>query len=102
MGGVSTAGTPDSYYEGVGRTLWVEWKWTNSYRPLLIPEPTPLQQHWLRRAYNNGVRVAVICGCPTRGFVFPGLTWESRETIAAVYEAQTKKQIADWISKVVL
>lgn len=99
MGGTQTRGTPDAYYEGVSsRVLWVEWKWTTSLNPRLIPEPEPLQQRWLRRAHSNGVQVAVICGCPKRGYVFPGLSWESRLITDAAL-AGSKQEVAIWIAK---
>jgi len=100
MGGVSTSGTPDSYYEApTGHTLWVEWKATPSARPRLIPDPTPLQKHWLRRAHGNRQRVAVICGYPGGGIVLPGLTWESRLVSDAVLIG-SRKEIARWIEEV--
>ena len=101
MGGVATNGTPDSYYEGSFNSLWVEWKWTNSKNPVLIPEPSALQKRWLTRAYSNGVNVAVICGCPLRGYVFPGFSWELRHTTGARLVGD-RKAIAAWITSQVI
>lgn len=101
MDGTSTNGTPDSYYEGPSSLMWVEWKWTDSKNPRLIPDPRDLQKRWLRRAYGNNVKVAVICGSPNFGYVFPGLSWESRRIEEALL-AGSKQDIADWIDEEVL
>lgn len=58
-------GTPDRYYEGRSKSLWVEYKW--------IPKPqnikpidlcSPLQARWIQRARANGVAVWVVVGSP--------------------------------------
>lgn len=102
MGGTATSGTPDTYYEAPCGSMWIEWKWTNSLRPNLIPEPSELQKLWLRRANGNGINVAVICGAPLRYYVFPGLSWESRKTVDAVPDLKTKQEVANWIGRCVL
>ena len=105
MGGTATNGTPDSYYEGaqhsprgnIAHILWVEWKWTTARKPRVFPKPDPLQQFWLKRAHRNGVRVAVICGSPTVGYIFPGVSWEDEPT-----HIMTKKEIAQWLEDSVM
>lgn len=101
MGGTATSGTPDSYYEALGPILWVEWKWTSARSPRLIPDPEELQKYWLRRAHRNGKAIAVICGSPVHGYIFPDLTWESRLITDAALVGSAE-EIAQWITKQVL
>ena len=97
MAGTATSGTPDMYYEGSCASLWVEYKWTRSKTPRVIPDPEPLQKFWLHRAYKNRQQVAVICGSPRLYYVFPGLSWESRLTRDALPGVYSKKEVAEWI-----
>ena len=100
MGGTLTNGTPDSYYEW-HNILWVEWKWTPAQNPRLLPDSKSwaLQKRWLRRAYDNGHQVAVICGSPNRAYVFTQLRWEMRRIEDATFAFGTKSQLARWIEE---
>jgi hypothetical protein len=69
--GLGTAGTPDTYLDGV-RDLWIEWKATPSadYFPRELKGaylPTPLQRLWLDRRYANGGNAVCIVGFKLRG-----------------------------------
>lgn len=99
MGGTMTNGTPDSYYEAAS-ILWVEWKWTSAQNPRLLPNSKnwPLQMRWLRRAYDNGHKVAVICGSPNRAYVFTQLRWEQRRIEDAGFVCDSKLAVAGWIA----
>jgi hypothetical protein len=76
-------GMPDVYYEGPsGAILWVEYKWYNKLPALLDLQRvlSPLQQHWLRRAHNNQVNVAVVVGSPDGAVIAQGSRWETKLT----------------------
>jgi hypothetical protein len=84
-------GTPDRYYEGDRKAIWVEYKW---YDKLPVrgfdltagksPKLTPLQDAWLERAHDNGVKVYVIVGFPGEkrnqkmGLMLGTKTWQNR------------------------
>jgi len=60
MESAGTDGTPDYYYEGTeGRILWVEYK-------VYPNKPSALQEFWILRARNNGVRTWVATQMPDR------------------------------------
>lgn len=48
-------GTPDMWYSGYERDLWVEYKWGNNWL-------SPHQEAWLRREIAHGRNVAVAHG----------------------------------------
>ena len=53
---------------------------------------------WLRRAYKNGVNVAVIIGWEKGGVVFHGVDWlEALSKEAFIERSMSKKEIAQWI-----
>ena len=67
--GTATAGTPDSYYEKLRFSAWVEWKYTRSKVPREFRRLTDLQKDWMSRAWENQQLVGVIIGCPNGGYV---------------------------------
>lgn len=75
---MGTAGTPDTYLDGIAGDGWVEWKvLPNSDRlPATVPKasmPTELQKLWLDRRFQRGGNALVIVGVKLRnrahGFV---------------------------------
>ena len=66
-----SAGTPDHYYLGTQRSLWVEWKFYPKWpvRPFQAWKKCSDQQDkWLRRA-KSVENVAVGLGCPNGGII---------------------------------
>lgn len=93
-------GTPDFYYEGKSDILWIEYKWFK-YRPLsweVIKDEkrglSRLQQNWLRRAFRNGVMVAVVAKHPKGYALFIGDDWETAEPSSENLKAI---DVAKWI-----
>ena len=71
-------GTPDVWYSGSRRDLWVEYKYVPAIpRENVLPACSPLQLQWLRREYDKGRAVRVIVGCPTGGVLFADGEWEA-------------------------
>lgn len=71
-----TNGTPDQYYDGPARDLWVEYKWKPSMprRSFSLESTntgalTTLQFNWLCRRHAAGKNAWVILGFPEGGFV---------------------------------
>lgn len=62
-------GTPDCYYMGYLKTLWVEYKWVKKLPKIIRPKLSPLQFAWLMRAWDRGQRPLVIVGSPTGSVV---------------------------------
>lgn len=91
-------GTPDRYYEGPGGALWVEYKYIDPL-PSTLKSLSAHQQRWLRRAYEHGVRVAVIVGTKNGGLWLPGLQWQEP---LEHKELKTKDELADLIQDEVL
>ena len=62
-------GIPDFYYESQGSILWAEHKWIEApwnkdrkAKDICGTKSWPLQEKWLKRAYDNGKEVRVIVG----------------------------------------
>jgi hypothetical protein len=101
-------GTADTYYEGPGNILWVEYKAVQSAcLPKIIeviknkPCLSPLQRRWVNRAHSNHVPVAVILGSLEGAVIFTQGGWE--------YEYEKKRlrlsspqEVAEFIHGVVL
>lgn len=64
-------GMPDVYYEGDRAILWAEYKYIPKIpkKLCLAKYLTPLQNRWLRRAYQNNIQVAVIAGVEDGVFI---------------------------------
>lgn len=59
-------GTPDVFYSGPSRPLWIEYKFiVLPKRPdtLIIPDLSPLQLLWLEGRHAEGRAVWVVVGC---------------------------------------
>jgi hypothetical protein len=75
-----TNGTPDQYYDGPTRDLWVEYKWRDKAPSRACTTYSPdsaggrgqlstLQFNWLCRRHDTGQNAWVIVGTPEGGFV---------------------------------
>lgn len=93
-------GTPDFYYEGSAKSMWIEYKWYEkkptqwSLTSGKDPKITVLQQNWLRRAHSNRQLTAVIVAYERLYAIFPGDSWE---TEFASHEDLTAQETAMWI-----
>lgn len=92
-------GTPDVWYSGNKRDLWVEYKFIPKLA-VRVPnkiELSELQRLWLEARQVEGRNVAVIVGCPDGGVIlrspFP------REITTPDFQASllSRKQLAAWI-----
>lgn len=103
MGTGFSAGTPDRWYDGPARDLWVEYKFypTIPSNLDLTKKLTPLQQRWLNRASGNGRNVAVICGFPGgKGIILPDLSWHQTQTKNwLLSNFISVKEVAYWITE---
>jgi hypothetical protein len=64
--------------------------------PRKLKKLTVLQQGWLNRAYDNGVVVAIIVGCPSGGYVCEGIdNYEDNNFLGPLSRANTMKWIED-------
>ena len=96
MSGTLEDGTPDFYYEGPMKALWVEWKYTRAKAPRSPPKVTDLQASWLRRAHNNAVKVAVIEGLGNGTYrIFPEMNWDLESDYSP--KPCSAKDVAAWI-----
>jgi len=77
-------GTADSWYSGLKRDLWVEWKWVElPKRPDTLiditagkkPSLSVLQQQWICDRRTEGRSVWVIVGSKAGGMVFCDNAW---------------------------
>lgn len=60
-----TNGTPDQYYDGSRRDLWVEYKWlAQPPQRSFVPKLSELQDQWLSRRWASGRNAWVIVGFP--------------------------------------
>jgi hypothetical protein len=98
MGLTSTNGTPDYYYEGLNRELWVEYKWyPEEPKEIKICDTkqkvhlSMLQQIWLERAIKNNVRVAVVIGYPKGCVVLLGRQWLAKHTASKGFLIENHK-----------
>ena len=105
MGTGYSAGTPDRWYDGPARDLWVEFKFFKTI-PLKVDMTkllTPLQQRWLSRAFANGRNVAVCCGCSgAKGIIVFGDEWLTPITRDDyIKRMRSSKDLAAWITQFV-
>lgn len=102
-----SSGTPDFWFSGAKRDLWVEYKWLprNPARGVVTPKKllTPLQCDWLDGRYAEGRSVAVIVGCPAGGVILTKGGWNN-EYSAAVFNSLVidRKALAAWIQSQVM
>jgi hypothetical protein len=96
-------GMPDWYVEWDGGCGWIEAKFWNRNAPVAMDDETcqrihdmcsTLQKRWLTRAYNNGVKVAILCGFADKKFFFDGFGIITQEHLS---EEELFTSIAIWI-----
>lgn len=95
------SGTPDVWYSGKSRDLWVEYKYipkipkTKSF----VPDLSARQLEWLNNRYAEGRHVAVIVGTPEGAVLYTNGAWNYSLTETGIREnLRTRKEVADWIS----
>lgn len=95
------AGTPDDYYEGDKDIIWVEWKYLPK-APVrqFTPKLTPLQVHWLDRAYKNGRNVQVIVGTKTGGYILRHPNEWANPVNVTQKRLYSRKEIAEQIDRI--
>jgi len=97
------SGTPDVWYSGPAKDLWVEYKWLSripvkaAVKDLLSPK----QLEWINTRYDEGRNLAVIAGCKDGGVLFTDLLW-TQPMAADEFRSQlrTREQLAQWIEGV--
>lgn len=102
---VYRGGTPDCYYMGFNRDLWVEWKWMPKFPALIDVSPfkkghgrlSMLQLNWLSRAWDRGRHDVVIVGSPTGCVIFADLYQCTKGIARDEAQVLSKKAISNWI-----
>ena len=73
-------GTPDVWYSGSVRDLWVEYKYIQHVpkrSATRIPvDLSDLQRQWINRRLIEGRNIAVIIGCARGGYILPTLDFQ--------------------------
>jgi hypothetical protein len=101
MTGASTTtnGTPDRYFDGPLRDLWVEFKQLKAMPKNGVARGayTPLQIAWMRRRWDNGGNVVGMVGLPNRRVCLQLLPseWDGG---MPVDEAVSIEEAAAWIA----
>lgn len=68
MGAMTQNGTPDYYYDGPRRDLWIEYKQIDHIPrdKVVVPALTELQKRWLERRWKHGKNAKVVVGLPDK------------------------------------
>ena len=93
-------GTPDDWYSGHQRDLWVEYKYRKQLQSVLVDKLlSPLQLFWLQGRHQEGRNVAVIVGFPQGGIVVRPERFNERISIVEIETEllMKRKQLAEWI-----
>ena len=99
-------GTPDVWYSGMARDLWVEYKFVTvpaRADTVIVPNLSKLQLNWLTLRRNEGRNVAVVVGCKAGGVILRQThDWEFGLTVREFRESLiTRKSVAEFISSFV-
>ena len=91
-------GTPDRYYDGVVRDLWVEYKMLRSLprSGVAVGDYTPLQLRWMTRRWERGKNVIGVVGLPGRVACIQ-LSPDEWKLGTEVASALSLDQVAQWI-----
>lgn len=95
-------GTPDRYYDGTRRDLWVEYKILKGIprSGIVVGDYTKLQLAWLERRHKIGQNAIGIVGLPNRTAVLQCTPIEWREG-SPIANAVPLKDVAMWIESFV-
>lgn len=98
FGSQSFNGTPDRYFDGTKRDLWVEFKQlkSNPRSGIAVGEYSELQLAWLERRWNAGRNAVGMVGT-VEGRVCIQTTPEQWRYGSPVTEALTVQEAAKWI-----
>lgn len=94
-------GTPDVWYSGQARDLWVEYKFIvvpKRDTTVVVPDLSPLQLAWLRDRASEGRNVAVVVGCKEGGVCLNQGQWEALSTRDFKQCLVSRRALADRIS----
>lgn len=96
-------GVPDAYYSGSKGDLWIEYKYEkNPPARAVTIKLSPLQVRWLNARYDEGRNVCVVFGTPNGSVILTDKQWNEPLTKTFFDQfKQTKKEIADWITRTV-
>lgn len=95
-------GTPDWWYSGNLRDLWIEYKFLprTPQRGVVTPALSELQKLWLRERHKEGRVVYVVVGCPIGGVVLSDLEWEQPIPVDLFLDRiLERKALALWITQ---
>ena len=103
MAGIYVSGTPDTYYEGYQRMMWIEYKWYPKMPRVMNlkagkkPKLTALQYRWLCRARSNGLAVAVVVGSPQGALILPDPEFWMGDLQTRNFRHCIPREVAAWI-----
>jgi hypothetical protein len=90
-------GTPDCFYMGFQRMMWIEWKWVPKFPKVIKPKLSPLQRVWLMRAWDRGQLAFAVVGSPTGCIVFATPIEWVKGVARDKAQVLSKQQISKWI-----
>lgn len=99
MGSLTQNGTPDYFYDGAGRDLWIEYKALTAMprNGIVFGAYTELQRRWMTRRWQHGKNAIGLVGLPNETAVLQlaPYAWEHGTPVSG---ALPIKDIALWIS----
>jgi hypothetical protein len=98
FGSASYSGTPDMYYDGSRRDLWIEWKQLRHMprNGIVIGAFTQLQLAWMNRRHLAGENVIGAIGLPNKLVCvqFKPIDWENGRPVSSAIQM---KELASWV-----
>lgn len=97
-------GTPDVWYSGVERDLWIEYKYLTTDPKTRVVDPTTLlsalQLDWLNCRLLENRNVAVIIGCPAGGVLLRHGDWTKHmKADKFMSKVASREATASWIAQ---
>jgi hypothetical protein len=94
-------GTPDVYYSGSKKDLWIEYKYIEKL-PVKVPikvDLSALQVIWLSGRHAEGRNVAVVVGSKDGCLLLRYPEWERTDITSAEFKERcmTRKELGAWI-----
>ena len=91
-------GTPDRYYDGTKRDLWVEYKMLSNMprSHYVVGKYTALQYQWMDRRYATGKNVIGVVGLPDGTAVIQTTPEEWHEGVS-IFARKAVKEVSAWI-----